>query len=45
MIKNKVCIIGAGMVGSETMISILNSGLVAEIVMIDQNEKKLKEKL
>ena len=40
MIKNKVCIIGAGMVGSATMISILNSGLVAEIVMIDQNEKK-----
>ncbi len=40
MIKNKVCIIGAGMVGSATMMSILNSGLVAEIVMIDQNEKK-----
>ena len=40
MIKNKVCIIGAGMVGSATMISILNSGLVAEIVMIDKNEKK-----
>lgn len=40
MIKNKVCIIGAGMVGSATMISILNSGVVAEIVMIDQNEKK-----
>lgn len=40
MIKNKVCIIGAGMVGSATMISILNLGLVAEIVMIDQNEKK-----
>lgn len=40
MIKNKVCIIGAGMVGSATMISILNTGLVAEIVMIDQNEKK-----
>lgn len=40
MIKNKVCIIGAGMVGSATMMSVLNSGLVAEIVMIDQNEKK-----
>lgn len=40
MIKNKVCIIGAGMVGSATMMAILNSGLVAEIVMIDQNEKK-----
>ena len=40
MIKNKVCIVGAGMVGSATMMSILNSGLVAEIVMIDQNEKK-----
>ena len=40
MIKNKVCIIGAGMVGSATMIAILNTGLVAEIVMIDKNEKK-----
>lgn len=40
MIKNKVCIIGAGMVGSATMIAVLNSGLVAEIVMIDKNEKK-----
>lgn len=40
MIKNKVCIIGAGMVGSATMISVLNTGLVAEIVMIDQNEKR-----
>ena len=40
MIKNKVCIIGAGMVGSATMVSVLNSGLVAEIVMIDQNVKK-----
>ncbi len=40
MIKNKVCIIGSGMVGSATMMSVLNSGLVAEIVMIDQNVKK-----
>ena len=40
MLKNKVCIIGAGMVGSATMISILNTGVVAEIVMIDQNEKR-----
>lgn len=40
MIKNKVCIIGAGMVGSATMMSVLNSGLVAEIVMIDQNVNK-----
>lgn len=40
MIKNKVCIVGAGMVGSATMISVLNTGLVAEIVMIDRNEKK-----
>lgn len=40
MIKNKVCIVGAGMVGSATMIAILNLGLVAEIVMIDKNEIK-----
>ena len=40
MIKNKVCVIGAGMVGSATMMSVLNSGLVAEIVMIDQNVNK-----
>lgn len=40
MMKNKVCIIGAGMVGSATMIAILNTGLVAEIVMIDQNEER-----
>ncbi|WP_054742589.1 L-lactate dehydrogenase [Cellulosilyticum ruminicola] len=40
MIKNKVCIIGAGMVGAATMIAILNTGLVAEIVMIDQNEER-----
>lgn len=40
MIKNKVCIIGAGRVGSATMIAILNTGLVAEIVMIDQNEER-----
>ncbi|WP_069998267.1 L-lactate dehydrogenase [Cellulosilyticum sp. I15G10I2] len=40
MIKHKVCIIGAGMVGSATMMAILNSGLIAEIVLIDQNEEK-----
>lgn len=40
MIKNKVCIIGAGMVGSATMMALLNSGVVAEIVMIDRTEKK-----
>jgi len=40
MIKHKVSIIGAGMVGSATMMAILNSSLVAEIVLIDQNEEK-----
>lgn len=40
MIKHKVCIIGAGMVGSATMMAILESGLIAEIVLIDQNEEK-----
>ena len=40
MVKSKVCIIGAGMVGSATMMAILNLNLVAEIVLIDQNEKK-----
>jgi L-lactate dehydrogenase len=40
MIKHKVCIIGAGMVGSAIMMAILASGLVAEIVLIDQNEEK-----
>ena len=40
MIKHKVCIIGAGMVGAATMMSVLHSGLVAEIVLIDQNEEK-----
>lgn len=40
MIKNKVCIIGAGMVGSATMITLIHSGVVAEIVMIDQDKKK-----
>lgn len=40
MIKHKVCIIGAGMVGSATMMAILHSGLAAEIVLIDQNQEK-----
>ncbi|PHV72468.1 L-lactate dehydrogenase [Sporanaerobium hydrogeniformans] len=40
MVKRKMCIIGAGMVGSATMMAILNLNLVAEIVLIDQNEKK-----
>jgi L-lactate dehydrogenase len=40
MIKHKVTIIGAGMVGSATMMAILNSSLAAEIVLIDQNEEK-----
>lgn len=40
MLKKKVTIIGAGMVGSATMMSLLNLGLIAEIVLVDQNEDK-----
>lgn len=38
--KNKVMIIGAGMVGSAILYSLLSLGDVAEIVIIDQNESK-----
>ncbi len=41
-VKNKVVIIGAGMVGSAVMNSVLSLGLVAEIVVIDNNVNKAK---
>ena len=41
-VKNKVVIIGAGMVGSAVMNSVLGLGLVAEIVVIDNNVNKAK---
>jgi len=41
-VKNKVVIIGAGMVGSAVMNSVLGIGLVAEIVVIDNNVNKAK---
>jgi L-lactate dehydrogenase len=39
-VKNKVVVIGAGMVGSAVMNSILTLGLAAEIVVIDNNINK-----
>jgi L-lactate dehydrogenase len=41
-VKNKVVVIGAGMVGSAVMNSILTLGLAAEIVVIDNNIDKAK---
>jgi L-lactate dehydrogenase len=42
VLKKKITIIGAGMVGAAVMMSILHLGLVAEIVLIDSNEEKAK---
>lgn len=39
-IKNKVVLVGAGMVGSSIINSILSLNLVAEIVIIDNNKNK-----
>jgi L-lactate dehydrogenase len=38
--RNKVVIIGAGQVGSAVLSTLLTSGSLAEIVIIDKNEKK-----
>lgn len=38
--KNKIVVIGAGMVGAAVMNSILTLGLVSEIVVIDNNKDK-----
>ena len=42
---NKITVIGAGFVGSTTAYTLMTSGLVSEIVLIDINEKKPKAKL
>lgn len=39
MIKNKVTIIGAGMVGSTTAYSLISTGIAEEIAIIDINKK------
>lgn len=39
-IKNKVVLVGAGMVGSAILNSLLSLDLVAEIVVIDNNREK-----
>lgn len=41
-IKNKVVLVGAGMVGSSILNSILSLNLIAEIAVIDANENKAK---
>lgn len=42
LVKNKVVIIGAGMVGAAVLNSLLNLDLVAEIVLVDNNMNKAK---
>jgi len=39
MFKGKITIVGAGAVGSTTAYTIMLSGLVSEIVLIDKNHK------
>lgn len=40
--KNKLVIVGAGMVGSAVLNTVLSLGLFAEIVMIDKNREKAR---
>lgn len=40
--KNKMVIVGAGMVGSATVSSLLTLGMAAEIVLIDSNQAKAR---
>lgn len=42
LVKNKIVIVGAGMVGSATLSSLLTLGMSAEIVLIDANETKAR---
>lgn len=42
MIKTKVVVVGAGMVGSAVISSLLDSDLIAEIVVIDANQDKAR---
>ena len=41
-IKNKIVIVGAGMVGAATLSSLLNMGMSAEIVLIDVDKKRAR---
>ena len=40
--KNKITVIGAGMVGSAVVNSLLNLEMIAEIVLIDSNRNKAR---
>lgn len=40
----KISIIGAGYVGSTTAFTLMASGLASEIVIVDIDKKRLKEK-
>lgn len=42
LVKNKIVIVGAGMVGSATLSSLLTMGMSAEIVLIDANETRAR---
>lgn len=42
LVKNKVVIVGAGMVGSTTAYSLLSLGMSAEIVLVDVNPQKAR---
>ncbi|HEY5562403.1 MAG TPA: L-lactate dehydrogenase [Clostridiaceae bacterium] len=42
LIRNKVVIIGAGMVGSAVLSSLLNLELIAEVVLIDSNKNRAR---
>ena len=39
---NKVVVVGAGQVGATTAYTLLLSGLVSELVLLDVNEKKVR---
>ncbi len=43
--KNKVTIIGAGMVGSTTAYSLITAGIAEEIALIDINKKMVKSQV
>ncbi|WP_347460557.1 hypothetical protein [Clostridium sp. DMHC 10] len=39
-VKNKLVVVGAGMVGSAVLNSVLSLNLLSEVVIVDINEKK-----
>lgn len=43
--KRKVVIVGAGNVGASTAFCMINQGICDEIVLIDMNTERAKEKL